>query len=297
MFKAINKQNNEEIIILHPRWASSIGHLRSLDRKDVLVCPGCKQPVRVWAGQVKRKHFAHKHLQDCPLQYEPLEVLEARALLYEWLIGKFDEAVSLEKKVEGDFLSRPVDCWVETKSESIAYWLIRSLIKPQQREALKCGFEQMKVKANWVFLTNMLREDEQRADWVHLTTTEREFMLPSDYDQIERGFQDDPGRSLHYLDPENETLTTFRNLHLIHRPQLYAGRKEKHHLSEMLPLAKTGEFVHPGEHERLQVWKAEEKQWLAERERAAYGAGGAGGVPSSPLATRTNETNGFHSRL
>ena len=39
--------------------------------------------AQVRAGEIKRWHFAHKHLQDCPLQHESPQILQARALLYQ----------------------------------------------------------------------------------------------------------------------------------------------------------------------------------------------------------------------
>jgi competence CoiA-like predicted nuclease len=65
MYKAIQNETREEIIILHPAWRSKIEQLRVMDKADLLVCQGCGQPLRVKAGEVKRPHFAHKHLKAC----------------------------------------------------------------------------------------------------------------------------------------------------------------------------------------------------------------------------------------
>jgi hypothetical protein len=272
MFKATNNQSNEDVIILDPKWSRQINHLRTLDQKDILVCPGCQQSVRVRAGQKRRWHFAHKHLQDCPLSHEAAIVLEARAVLYEWLVSKFKEdSVTLEKRIENDLLPRPIDCWVETKSGNIAYWIVPSQIKPVQREELKQIFEQENIQINWVFLSEMLHEEKDEPGNIHLTTTEREFMHLSEYNEfIDRRGNLYTGSSLHYLDPEQETLTTFRTLRIVHSPQLYGGRKQVHKISEVLVLPKTGEFVHPGEHEYLQKIKPEReriKKRLEELER------------------------------
>lgn len=257
MFKATNSQSNEDVVILDPKWFGQITHLRKLDKKDILVCPGCQQPVRVKAGQKRRWHFAHKHLQDCPLSHEAPIVLEARAVLYGWLVSKFKEnAVTLEQKLENSLLQRPVDCWVETESNKIGYWIIASQIKPRQRDELKQVFEQEEIQINWVFLMDMLREERDGIGDVHLTTTEREFMHQSDYnDFIDRYGNLRTGSSLHYLDPSQKMLTTFRTLEIVHTPQLYGGRKQVHKLSEVLVYPKTGEFVHPGEYEYLQKTK------------------------------------------
>lgn len=276
MFKALNTQTGKEVIILDREWMERLNHLRALDRKDKLVCPECKQPVRVRAGRVKRWHFAHKHLRDCPLGKESPEILQARALLYQWLVSKFEAAhVTLEKKLDRDFLPRPVDCWVETKQDRFAYWLVESQVKPQQRDAFLDGFDDLGVKIHWVFLTRMLNENEAEPGEIFLTTTERDFMQSSEYDKIGQnvaGFR--YGFTLHYLDPAEETVTSYRSLHLVHTPQVFAGRKESHPLAAMKVLPSTGEFVHPGEHKQLQAWKkekadydAKQKELEAERRR------------------------------
>jgi competence CoiA-like predicted nuclease len=130
MFKALNRQSGKEVIILDPEWEERVDHLRSLDRKDLLVCQHCKQPARVRAGKIRRWHFAHKHLKDCPLQHESSTLLVARAILYKWLASKFEaSAVTLEKELDQDFLPRPVDCWVEARKKRFAYWIVESQVE------------------------------------------------------------------------------------------------------------------------------------------------------------------------
>ena len=268
MFKAVNSQDGKHIIILNPEWVDKVDYLRSLDRKDILVCQSCEQPVRVRAGEVKRWHFAHKQLKDCPLQNESITMLAARAILYNWLVTKFDASVvTLEKEFDRESVPRLVDCWIETKSHKIAYWIIESQMKPQQREKLKRGFERQGIEVNWIFLTNMMNENNQTPGQIFLSTTEREFMHESEYNFIGQSFGTAcPGASLHYLDCDSEILTTYRSVQIVHRPQLYTGRKVVHHLSEMLVLGKTtGELIHPGEYEQLRKWKQAKVEYERKR--------------------------------
>jgi competence CoiA-like predicted nuclease len=239
MFKAINRQSDEAIIILDPKWKNQVDYLRSLDRRNTLICQGCKQPVRLRAGEIRCWHFAHKHLQNCPYGHASPILLKAREILYKWLVSKFGDMVTVEKELGNDHFPRPVDCWIEGESGGVAYWIIESGMKPPKRENLKWGFEQAEVRVNWVFVADMLHEDEDDSNRVHLTTTEREFLQRSDYDEIVRDSRFSEG-SLHYLDPDNEVLTTFRGLRLIHKPQLYEGHREEHELSLVLAAPKTG---------------------------------------------------------
>ena len=117
MYQVIHQPSGQEINILAVLWARQIDYLRSLDKKDALVCPACEQPVRVRAGKFKRHHFAHKHLENCPFQKESPELLQARAVLYHWLTEKFGtEAVSIEKQIPAPIYSAPwIVGWILVK--------------------------------------------------------------------------------------------------------------------------------------------------------------------------------------
>ena len=267
MFKAIDKTTGAEIIILDDQWEELLDQLRVLGRDNVLLCQECRQPVRVKAGAYKRRHFAHKHLADCPLQSESPEVLRARALLYRWLVGKFREGVTLEKKLEGSNLKRPVDCWVVTpKGRKVAFWIVWSQVRPKEREHLCAALGRRADDAHWVFLRHLLHEDVESQESYHLTTTEREFMRHSVYDVPHSPGEWCEGATLHYLNHETEDLTTLRGLHLIHEPQLYEGRRQDGPLGEVLASPRTGEFVHPGEHDRLIQYREEQRRREAEEE-------------------------------
>lgn len=257
MYKAINRDTNAEIVILEPAWADRLNSLRAWDRGDVLVCQECQQPVRVRAGRVRAWHFAHKHREDCPLGRESPQLLQARAALYRWLVAKFGaERVTLEKRINGSKLPRPVDCWVTGTQQSFAYWIFEAGLKPQRRDALHTALNRPDVLAHWLFLSAMLQQDEDNRETVYLTTTEREFMQSSEYDQPTMP----RGGSLHYLDQETGRVTTYRGLRLKHSPQVFQGKQRVHPLDEILVSPKTGEFVHPGEHEQLQVYREEQQR-------------------------------------
>ena len=246
MFKAIDTRHENEIVILDPEWETEIEHLRCWGKENHLVCPGCGQPVRVRAGQHRIRHFAHKHLGKCKYGHASRAVLEAKALLYRWLREKFDQQVELDKELEIESLKRPVDCWVTSPTGTFAYWIIGSQIHPDDRSALKEAFENLGVSVHWVFLRQMLREDEDRENHIHLNTTEREFIQKSRYDEPIRFWAKG---SLHYLDTDAQDLVTFRGLVLIHEPQMYQGHKVQSNLSDLLVSPKTGEFVHSGEYQ------------------------------------------------
>jgi len=74
MLKAINIQDNSDVVIFDSKWAHAINLLREFDHQSLLVCPVCLQPVRVRAGQYRTKHFAHKTSGNCDFADESPEL-------------------------------------------------------------------------------------------------------------------------------------------------------------------------------------------------------------------------------
>ena len=269
MYKAIHNETGEEIVILNPLWRERIERLRELDRADLLVCQGCRQPLRVKAGKVKRPHFAHKHLKACAYGVESPELLGARAVLYEWLHRQFGESVTVEKPIEGADLPRPVDCWVELPRGPIAYWIVEAGIKLDPRIAIKEGLAKLGGKGHFIFLSGMLHEEKKLFHSLLLSPTERAFLKTTPYDEIISALRG-PGGSLHYLDYEQGTLTTFRNLTMHHPPNWFAGRKKSAPLMELRASTLDGSIIYPGESEKLRS-VTEKRERLAQR-REQYAA-------------------------
>lgn len=266
MYKALHTKTNEEIIILSPAWRKKLDQLREMDHEDLLVCQGCRQPLRVKAGEHKRPHFAHKHLEACSYGTESVELLNARAVLYAWLEQQFAEAVSVEKELPGAALPRPVDCWVEAENGPYAYWIIEAGIKLAPREAIKAAFAAGAVKMHWVFLVKMLNEEKKEYQSVLLTPTERAFMQTTPFDEMESG-AGEPGFTLHYLDVEEEGLTTYRGLTLFHRPNWYKGIKKCARLEDILASRVDGGPVHPGELTRLSTIRGRRNRLEQKRQK------------------------------
>ena len=266
MFRALNLKTQGTVLMLDPAWRAQIGLLRQLDSEDQLVCPACQQPVRPRTGRVRRWHFAHKHLQNCPLARESALTLEMRSVLYEWLVDVFGrEHVEVETGLEGISLPRPVDCIVKTDTAIFAYWAFDKNKAPDIRNQIIQGFEKAAIQAHYLFPTEMLRSDSIFPNRLHLTTSERTFMRHSVYDKAWARDLREVGASLHYLDREAKTLTTYRDLVLVHKPQLFQGVIKKHPLTEVTASPDNGEFIHPCDHRQLQ---AREHQ-IVEREQAA----------------------------
>jgi len=258
MYKALDIRDNTEVVILDPKWLRAIKQLREIDHQDFLVCQGCKQPVRVRAGDQRREHFAHKHLENCDYAEESAILRNSRAVLYEWLVTKFGENVTIEKKADEIDLFRPIDCWVKQDSNIFAYWIFDSRLKSEKREILRNRLEKLGIHVNWVFALEMLHTEQDHPDKLVLSTTEREFTRRSKYDAPFSSGHFTNG-SLHYLDAENRKLLTFRGLSLYHEPQIYKGYNLTSDLEKVLVSPQNGEFVHDGEHDKVQKYEQQLK--------------------------------------
>ncbi len=268
MYKALDTRSETEIVILSRAWARRLDELRQMDRRDWLVCQGCRQPVRVRAGRFRRAHFAHKHLKGCSYGAESPALLEARAVLYGWLAGQFPDGLTVEKQIEGTALLRPVDCWVEKDGICLAYWIVADRMKLDARETLRSSLALDGVAVTWVLDSALLNPDPQRLEAIRLSPTERDFLQESAYDSTGDDLQ--TGQSLHFLDAQAGQWITYRSLHLVHRPNIFAGRCLSHPLAEVTAHPLTGEPVHPGEEERLsRVRRAQTEREAAIRKAEA----------------------------
>lgn len=255
MFKALNARDRKEVVILDPKWLGALTQLRELDRQDILLCQGCKQPVRVRAGEQRREHFAHKHLANCKYEDESAALRDCRAVLYQWLLSKFGENVSIEKQIDGINLIRPIDCWVTKGSKIFAYWIFDSAMTPEKRRDLEKIVTKLGVQFHWVFDLRLLKTKQDCPEEIILSTTERYFIRESKYDAL---YSDELFRvsgTLHYLDSENRTLTTFRGTSLCHAPQIYKGNKMTNEMEKILISPNNGEPVHSGEHEKFKEYE------------------------------------------
>ena len=280
MFKALNTQTGKDLISLDAKRQEDVKALRDLGHTGFLICHGCQQPVLLRAGSKKRPHFAHKTLQNCSYGHASPRLLQARAVLYERLQRDFGASVTIEKTIEGIVLPRPIDCWVERPSGLLAYWIFEGGMKAQKRREFQEAWAMISKKdnadelpktikshINWVFLNPPIESDVEKP--IELSPTERDFIKWSVFDQINSAWDNREHGSLHYLNPENETLTTLRSLHLIHAPKRYQGHRKQNSFEKVLIATKTGDFVHPDEYEQWKQLKQEhEKRSEQQREKA-----------------------------
>lgn len=274
MYKCLRLPEREEVIILAPAWKGRLADLRGLAVGDGLVCQGCLQPVRVKAGRFRRSHFAHKHLKGCSYGRESAEILAARAVLYDWLVGCFpapDYQVTLEHPIPGVDLPRPVDGWVDGPGGPFAWWIVDQGLHYTVRQQVLDAFEAFQGRVHWVLLSANLHMDPHREGRFLLSPTERALLRGSDYDEI--GWQarisgEVVGQSLHYLNAGEGKLVSMRSLVCCHAPNVFTGLSTEHPLAQVTAAALTGEFVHPGEDQKLVRSRKAHAEYAAQQRAA-----------------------------
>ena len=229
MFKVFDTQTSKEIIILDPYWNdSTLNILRTMSRDDHLACPVCKEPVLVRAGEIKRWHFAHRNLSDCPLKHESPNLLQARSFLYAWLKSKYPDKVTIEKHFPESGLPRPLDCYVDvSENKKFGYWILDKGIR--SRYQIQHALSDLNLEITWIFLSNMLRIDKEKSTSVHLTPTERDLANQSIYNEIHHSCHE----SITYFNIDDNSVTTLRGLRCIHLPQESEHEKLQRHYADL----------------------------------------------------------------
>ena len=210
MFVATDKELGARVTSLDPEWQSRHEELRAFAASGRLVCPGCEQALRFRVGEQRRPHFAHRVLSECPLSKQSAEVLEAKALLYVWLAGKYPGKVEMDVDLQitgwdrfADLVIRPDD------AKSFAYWVFDR--SPRERDGLLNRMPG-NINRHVIFTESAYKT---LGNSVLLTKAQREFISGSKFDESKwRGH-------LHFLETKEHKMTLYRGLHCIHEPSSY----------------------------------------------------------------------------
>lgn len=275
MFRALDTKTNDWVVIANYE-REDIPALREKCWSGHIRCRGCGLEVIVKAGEILVFHFAHKADNQCPLEHQPGDVLNAQDALYRWLRKKFGDAVAIEHAPDGTDLSRPFDCWVETDRGRFAYWIVGKKITPYQREAVQNVAEGLGAKLHWVFLAKRLKQG--RADIAKVGPIEREAIAePTDYDRMHRPPDQCPWGSLHYINAKEKTFTTLRAISS-RTASICKARIITTSLEQLLVSRVTGDPVHPQEgadvtrYREAELRRKEEQQRQEEQRCAAQRA-------------------------
>ncbi|EKD81530.1 MAG: hypothetical protein ACD_39C01767G0005 [uncultured bacterium] len=273
MFRAQNKLNGNFLVSIDPVWLSQKEVLADICQTDQVICPYCKEPVRLRAGKYRRWYFAHKTLLNCPFTHESPTVLEARAALYEWLLTKVPSkpgwSVDVEIPTGDPSMKKRVDCLLKSQSKAFAYIIFDKSVKLGTRQELQDQICQKGWHLNVLFAMDFFKPANY-PNSVLLSTTERDFLTMTEFDLFDEIGQESFG-SLFYINGKTREIKVIRRASLMHSPQIFEGEIFDEELQKVLISPKTGELVLPGEYEKLQALKeakrAQEKRDNEHRER------------------------------
>ncbi len=273
MFRAQNKLNGNFLISIDTVWFNQREALVNICQADQVVCPYCKEPVRLRAGNYRRWYFAHKTLLNCPFTHESPIVLEARAALYEWLLTKIHNkpgwSVDVEIPTDDPSMKKRVDCLLKSQSRTFAYIIFDKGVKLETRMNLQSQIRQKGWHLNALFAMDFFKPANY-PNSVMLSTTERDFLTITEFDLCDEIGRERYG-SLFYINGKTRQVKIIRRAALMHPPQTFEGEIFDEELQKVLIAPKTGELVLPGEYEQLQALKearrAQEQRDKEHRER------------------------------
>ena len=269
MFVATTSIDKRRINLLDPAVYERRESLKAVGQEGGLACPHCGQEVRVRLGDVRRPHFAHKSLEDCPFQKESAEVTEVKALLYGFFhrqgVGSVDMDVSLAGGHDSGGLF--LDLLVETETgKRFGYWVFDR--NRRDRHILMNATEASGIMP-LVIHTGSMMAFHPEGTFLLLSKSMRDTIHKSPFDQ---SFEARSEGHLHFLDDAG-MLTTFRRLHGVHPPHGYEWEvRRKNALQAVLFDSRSGDFVVEKdvddrlEHARLEQ-EREEKRRREEEER------------------------------
>ncbi|MFO1490192.1 MAG: competence protein CoiA family protein [Kiritimatiellia bacterium] len=266
MFQVWDQSRNCKVYCRDEVWSRRPGELREWAREGRLVCHVCRKSTRFRAGDKRRPHFAHLRKSDCPLGKQSPEVLEAKALVFEWLRAKqrkkdgvliqvdMDEPVPGRGDLRADVLARTHKGFV------FAYWFFD---RQQRNRERWLQLRSETFRAHFIHLTSTLVLKEPH--YIELTASQRDFIAcPSRYDPCVGGNE---GDHLTFLNPDTGQVSIYRRLFCDHPPALFRwGVLRQTPLANALLCPNTGEIVAEADIQALQEHARKEKERLQREE-------------------------------
>lgn len=230
-----------------------IEDIRERTRAGEFICPQCRTLLWLRAGEVRIPYFAHRSRSTCPQTHVSAVVLLARQLLYRFFRERFPvrdhiDPISLEPIIPGLPPKTRVDLLLTRPDlPSVAISLIEAGVPPLARDALQVHLQTLGYVHRPIFLASRLEPQETaEGTCYNLDTTQREWCHQASFGFAESFSGKNP--SLHFIDPEQQTLRSLRGLFQIHRPQLYSAAAARvSPLGDLRWHNGSADWVHPDE--------------------------------------------------
>ncbi|WFB37683.1 competence protein CoiA family protein [Kiritimatiellota bacterium B12222] len=214
MFTAKIKRDAGMVNILDAKWQQQGELLRGLTQRGELVCPHCGQDINLRDGDVRRRHFAHRTLADCPFKEPSAEVLDIKTTLYQWLESKMPGNVQMDCRLEMPGKEVYWDFLVESENgKRFGYWIVDRQVR--DRTERFDAAEKQGILPVILHTASVLKFHTD--DILELTASQRAFRKRSIYDVVLQGKS---GGHLQFLTGHKD-LKIFRGLSLLHKPNLY----------------------------------------------------------------------------
>ena len=238
MFVALRTTDRSRVTSLAAEWDNRLGALRELATSGQLICPGCEQRLWFRIGSRRRRHFAHRHLADCPLAHQSAELLEVKAQLFKWLETKYGDRVHLDMAIGVPGWDKLIDLLVEAApGRKFAYWTFDR--QQRSREDLLAYHRLPGVQVHFIHTQSTLVRHSPTE--IALTASQRDFITSSEYDSStgSGGYG-----HLHFLEGQDSRLRIYRGLRCVHGPNLFAWEALREDLLSAARISpKTGEIV------------------------------------------------------
>ncbi len=265
MLKGIDSKTGEFVVSIDPQWQTNVDPLRESCRRDAILCPECKQPVTLRAGDERIWHFAHRTDSGCPLKGESAAVLAAKVMLYNLLQGKFGERVGLEETIPGAFNAERADCVVTLDTGKIAYCIVEKQLR--NRYAYMTACKKAYTSVQWILLPQMLIPDPENHRELRLSATARDLADREGVNQM-YDYLGNIG-SLCCADSERGLFLLARGLHCVHSPNVFEPSVYiEVSPTEVIVSSKLGQLVSTDEISRFKQWQPEFEKREAERREA-----------------------------
>jgi len=237
MFAALKISDRSRVTSITTQWDDKEEVLRELARDGELVCPGCEQLLWLRTGEVRRRHFAHRDLSECPVGKDSAEVLEAKAQLFTWLETKFPSRVQIDMDLETP-AGRLADIVVDLEDgRRFIYWIFDRQIR--DRLEFRIASDDPLVQAHYIHTEQTLKSGPDGG--IVLSASQRDFITYGEFDLA----LTPPGVGhLHFILGSEQRLRVYQGLHCVHGPGLHEWNELRESpLANALIDPKSGEIV------------------------------------------------------
>lgn len=269
MFTVVNKNTGEISTTLDfPNRDELDRTFRAAGMRGDLLCIKCRQVVILHRSHEGCPHFFHQPDSTCPEANLSLQHLETRAALYSLLRREFDGDVLMEHDLSHSAVPRSVDCWVEHKGNTFAYWIFDKDIKNElQRAALRNALTRNNVQCHFVFTSRMLKTLGSGEGVVQPSGTEKFAKLCTPFDVLNEKKE---GGSLQYIGIEEQrpVLISYRCLIGDSGSKTFSGVRKKTALADAEICSQTGFLIHPEEKRYTEILRTRQnRERLAEESK------------------------------